>query len=354
VLWEKHTLQPMSSKKTETKKSTKVAEQKSVKNAETKNASEKAFTKPVEQLKRDIRAISVDEWDWDRLIFSTPKKGEFPDGSGAFRRVYLSYRYDEDTMGPAIVSFSDKFCFGVQPDNLDKDGNIRIDKNTNQPKQLRGYKVPLVMTGQTKDEPENITDAQRAEIEFLDTFRQVVIKWAIENKKEIGKGTKKDDIFDELVSNVIFRKLDEDGNVVETSPPIMYTNLIYYSNKKQIDTVFYGPGDKSVDPLTMSSAFNITPNIRFDSVFVGKEISLQHRVYDGVVVPRSSSLQKKRLAPKNTVLVSEETTLEPSKMHPEIVESEDEDEPVQSTKKAKPKQKQVEELESEDEFFDDE
>jgi len=343
----------MSSKKTETKKSTKTAETKKV-------AEKKSFTKPVEQLKRDIRATPIQEWDWDRLIFSTPKKGEFPDGSGAFRRVYLSYRYDEDTMGPAIVSLSEKFCFGVQPDNLDKDGNVLKDKNTDLPKPLRGYKVPLVMTGQTKDEPENITDTQRAEVEFFDTFREVVLKWAFDNKKEIGKANKKTiGEVDAIVSKILYRKYDEDGNVVETSSPMLYTNLIYYSNKKQIDTAFYGPGDKQVDPLSMTSPFNITANIRFDSVFVGKEISLQHRVYDGVVVPRSTT-QKKRLAPKNTVEATEEQTPEPSsKNRPELVESE-EDEPPPSPKKDKKKTKpkvveeEEEQLESEEEFFEDE
>src|SRR3970282_450561 len=73
-------------------------------------------------LQKDIRTIPIDEWDWDRIGCSEPVKSALPDGSVSYGRVWINYKYDEKTIGPAIIELGKKYSFGVQPNNVDKDG----------------------------------------------------------------------------------------------------------------------------------------------------------------------------------------------------------------------------------------
>lgn len=257
------------------------------------------------QLKKDTQLIPIEEWDWAKVVYSEPSKKEIPDGSGHYRQVQISYMYDKKTIGPAIVELGKHYCFGVQPDNTDKDGNILKDKNTGKEKQLRGYKVPIVMTSQNKDTPDPTEEEQR-EVDFFDDWKNEVVRYATENKKAIGKGAKNDALIEGLVGDILYRKTDGEDMILEGVAPKLYGNLIYFANKREVGTAFYGPGDKDVNPLTMTSHLYIYPTIRFDHIFIGgKNISLKHRVYDATVEPVSRA-PKKRLARPNTMEPVEE------------------------------------------------
>ena len=252
----------------------------------------------VNDLKKDTRLIPLEEFDWSRLVYSEPKKGEVPDGSGNFRRVYIQYRYDDKTIGPAIVELGKHYCFGVQPDNTDKDGKLLKDKETGKEKPLRGYNVPIVMTSQNDSNPDPTPEEQR-EVDFLDEWHNEIVRYAIENKKAIGKGAKKDDQIDGMVGDLLYRKQNAEGEYIEGVAPKYYAKLKYYTKNKEVGTPFYGPGDKELNPLTMTGHFYIYPTIHFDNIFIGgKTVSLQHRVYDATIEPISRA-PKKRLARKN-------------------------------------------------------
>ncbi len=269
-----------------------------------KAAKKNSATVDYSKLDKDTRLIPIEDWDWDRVVYSDPQKNEIPDGSGNYRRVRISYRYDNKTIGPAIVEFSKHYCFGVQPDNTDKDGKVVKDKDTGRNKPLRGYRVPIVMTSQNKNTPD-ATDEEQREVDFLDDWRTEVVRYATENKKAIGKGAKNDAGIDALVGKLLYRKEGDDGSLLEDVAPKLYGNIIYYAKSKEVGTAFYGPGDKEVDPLSMTGHFFIYPTIRFDNIFVGgKSISLQHRVYDATVEPVERAPQK-RLARANTMAATE-------------------------------------------------
>ena len=257
------------------------------------------------KLERDTRLVPIEEWDWSRVVYSEPQKNEIPDGSGHYRRTRIQYMYDDKTIGPAIVELSKHYCFGVQPDNTDKDGKVMKDKQTGKEKPLRGYRVPIVMTSQNKNTPDPTEEEQR-EVDFFDDWRAEVVRYATENKKAIGKGAKSEAQLDGLVGKILYRKEGDDGMPMEDVSPKLYGNLIYYTKSKEVGTTFYGPGDKEVNPLKMTSHFHIYPTIRFDSIFIGGQaISLQHRVYDATVEPVARE-PRKRLARPNKVAATEE------------------------------------------------
>lgn len=282
----------------------------STKSAKKSKKSEKRTSTPLDDTKtkttglkitREPQAFTVDEWDWDRLIFSDPVKEEFGGGAGSGYRTKIYYKYDDETMGPAIVSLDKHYCFGVQQDNLDKDGNIRIDKETGQPAKLKGYRMPLVMTSQSKNSPNEITEEEQKELDFFDNWKEEMLRYCVENKAKIGKKNKTDAIIGEFIKKLLFRKGENSGEPEEGVSPKLYTNLIYYRNKKEIGTTFYGPGEKEVDPLSkqMQGHSHIYANIVFESLYVGaKSISLQHKVYDCTVIPVKKT-PRKRLARPN-------------------------------------------------------
>lgn len=279
----------------------------------TTQKSTKKTTKEVNpaQLNKDTQLIPIEDFDFSRIVYSDPKLQDIPDGSGKYRRVHLSYMYDDKTIGPILISLGKKYCFGVQPDNIDKDGKIMKDDN-GKDKPLKGYRAPLVMTSQGKND-QQATPEELREVDFFDDLRAEVIRYTIENKKLIGKGAKADSFFQDVVSEPLYRKRDEEGNIIDEYAPKLYTSLIYYSNRKEFGTDFYGPSDKKLDPLQLTNSCYMYPTIRIDSLFVGaKAISIQHRLYDATVEPISRAT-KKRLAPKSTVTQADvEESDEPS------------------------------------------
>jgi hypothetical protein len=300
-----------------------------VKNTNKTKANQKPNQKPKAtkntELEKDLRIIPIDEWDWDRLIYSEPQVSDIPDGSGKYRRIWINYKYDEKSVGPAIISLEKKYSYGVQPDNIDKDGKIRKDQQGNEIS-LHGYRVPIVMTNQGKDRP-NPTKTEQAEIDILDGWVSELKRYAIENKKAIGKGAKSDPIIEGMISdNILYRKKDDEGMIMDPSKsPTLYTNLKYFTKSKTVGTDFYGPGDKKIDALSMTSHFHIYPNIQFTSIFIGaKSISLQHHLYDATVEPVARAPQK-RLARKNEVKEGEEGDEEVKGVSKTEMESEDDD-----------------------------
>ena len=282
----------------------------------------------VNKLEKDVRLIPIDKWDWSRLVYSEPQKYDIPDGSGHYRRIRIQYMYDEKTIGPAIVGLGKHYCFGVQPDNVDKDGKILKDKDTGKDKPLRGYKVPIVLTSQNKNNPAPTPEEQR-EVDFFEDWRSELLRYVTENKAKIGKGAKTDVQLEGMVSELLYYKKDAEGNMVEGVSPKLYANLIYNAKSREVGTNFYGPGDKNLDPLKTTGHFYMFPTVRFDGIFVGgKAISLQHHVYDATVEPLSTA-PKKRLARTNALAEGEgDFSQKPSgsgKDVNEMMESDDEE-----------------------------
>lgn len=277
----------------------------------------------VTKLEKDIRSVPIDKWDWSRVVYGDPQKGDY--GS----RVRLSYMYDDKTVGPAIVSLGRHYCFGVQPDNTDKDGKIIKVKNPDGKevdKPLSGYRVPIVMTSQNKTTPDP-TPEEQSELDFFEDWRGEILKYSVENKVKIGKGAKTDAQIEGLVSEILYYKKDAEGNIVEGVAPKFYTNLIYYSKTREVGTNFYGPGDKPVNPLTTTGHFHMNEiMIRFESIFVGgKSISLQHHIYEANIEPLATASKKRLTSPNTAAPGSEDDFKSKASAHdPQMMESEDE------------------------------
>lgn len=248
--------------------------------------------------KIEVRLISIEDFDFSKLEYLPPTSGEVPDGSGKFFRVKIQYRHSANVVGPVIIQLGKHFCYGVQPDNLDKEGKVIVDKKSGAEKSLGGYNVPIVMTSQNMDKCSAPTASEQRELDFFEAFRQEIVRYATVNKNLIGKGRMKEGAIEGLVSEILYKKADESGCFDPKICPKLYTKLIYYQKSQSVETKFYGPGDKEFNPLNMRRPFHLEPNVRFDGLYVGTKISVQHHVYDADVYPMIRE-EKPRLARKH-------------------------------------------------------
>jgi len=258
-------------------------------------------------LKKDTQLIPVTEVDTDRIVIKDPIPTKVPGGGTAFR-AKVFYHYEDNSFGPFIYGLSRKYCYGVQADNIDMDGNVVLD-DKGAPKPLRNYKAPLVMLSKSSLKAENersseeqeIYEQEMAEIDSIDMIEAHFREWCGKNRAKFGAARKSEASAAENVSEILFRKKDKmTGEIIQPENPKFYCNLKYFANKNECQTVFYGPGDKIVDPLKQTEAHFSTPSIHVDSIYFGNKYSAQSRMYDSTIEPRSFGPQK-RLAPTNTL-----------------------------------------------------
>jgi hypothetical protein len=273
----------MASSKKSTKKTSEPVEEKNTVTKQEKKP--KKTENKIDKSLQDTQLVNPKEYEKTRVMFAETQ--ETPVQGGVMRRVKIYYKYKDGKVGPLILPFGKKYCYGVQPNNINHKGEVWTDKETGKPKDLTGYKVPLVM--QSK-EP---TNEEKEEIEFLDNFQEFVKEWCLENKDKIGKGSKKREHITGMIGDLLYRKDDK--------APIYYTTLIYYSKKRSVDTKFYGPGDEEMDPLAVTGHCYIQPSVWLNEItIVGKGINIGSKIYDAAVEPIARQ-PKKRLAITNKI-----------------------------------------------------
>lgn len=303
-------------KTTSTKPAKETATTKPAKEKETKakNTSKKEEAKDTNQnpdfnLPYSMQVIPVEEFDPERIMTSDPAiKDVPPPGAGKYRTVKLRYKHNDGTQGPILLQLGEKYCYGVTPDNLDKDGQPRKDKEGNLLK-MRNYQVSMPM-----HEKNGPNESEQLEIDLLDNLREYAQNYAVTNKKKLGKGPLGSKEISNTVKSILFRKKKSEEEIAELDEgdsmyrddytPQLYSKLIYWAKDKRCDTTFYGPGDKEMDPRKIEGPFFLIPTLQIDSLYIGDKISYQHQIYDGTVRFKESR-KRERLAPKNTQVETE-------------------------------------------------
>ena len=229
----------------------------------------------------EIQLTNASGYNTKNMIFSTPLSGNVKDTTIKFRRIPISTKYPDGTTGDLILPTERLFSFGV------------CENISPETKKSNGFVFPLVLYSKE--------GATQAEKDFLETFNNIIDeckKYLLDNKKEL----KLHDLEPALLKkfNPVWIKKDDEGNPVEGSLPTLYVKLIVSKKDKQEKIVsnFYDKkSGKQLNPMELLKQYCYTnAAIKIESIFLGKNLSMQIKLYEADVELLNSN--KKRLLPR--------------------------------------------------------
>jgi hypothetical protein len=240
--------------------------------------------------------INVSNYDINRIIFSEPIRGAVPDSPIEYKRINISTRNEDGTVGDLILPTGRLFSFGVS-ENRDAVS-----------KQVNGWSLPLCLWN--RDGP---TQEQKDWTTTFDGIVEHCINFLVENPHGIEQ------LFEVQPSD--FKKTKgglnplywqrepamENGKrvmrIVPGTGPTLYPKLIYSKKNEKFVSHFFDQSDKEMNPLDLIGKYcYINAAIKIESIFIGSRISLQVKVYEAVVELAQTGM--KRLLSRPVVVKS--------------------------------------------------
>ena len=242
----------------------------------------------------NTQLVSADGYDVNRMIFSKPIVGNVKDTSINFRRINISTKNNDGTVGDLVISTERLFSFGVCEN---------VDPTT---KKVNGYVFPLCLYG--KDEP------SEEELAFVKTFNNIVDrckKYLLDNKKDLKlHDLEMSDL--KKFNPLYYKKVD--GVVVDGQGPTLYAKLIVSKKNGQdkIVSEFFDTNGNQLNALDLLKKYCHTHAvIKFESIFLGNKISLQVKLYEAEVELADTGM--KRLLPRSRPKAESQVVVEDTK-----------------------------------------
>jgi hypothetical protein len=251
----------------------------------------KRFTSKISN--RFTELIDLPTYDTNQLFFDQPMEMEIQQGN-------KTIKYYKVNVGSQNKNGVGEFVFNI-PHFCHSFG---VDEYQNEQGKATNHSVSLSMVDNN-----NPTEEQ---LELVSSFCKTVDKikeHLFTIKKEIKKPTL--DKSDLKTFNPMHQSIDEDGNPKGTawyfSPKLMERKIYNKEDpsdvKMKIETVFYLDGDdeQSISPLEFlgKKHFKFRGAVKIESIYIGSKISLQCKIYDGII--RNVSNERKRLTSRSTV-----------------------------------------------------
>jgi hypothetical protein len=233
------------------------------------------------------------------MIFSDPVKGNIPNSPIEFKRILISTRNEDGTVGELIVPTERLFSFGISENTSPESSKIT------------GYTMALCLYNRTGP-----TEQERAWVENHKRIVDNCIDHILDVRDEIDQfELKKSDLtkikggLDPLYLKRVKEK-DENGKIVlrveNENNLMLYAKLI--RGKGKIMSMFFNENDEPVDPMEYMGKYCYAKcAIKYESIFVGaKSISLQLKIYEAVVEPIGTGMKRllSRPTPKSKVLAA--------------------------------------------------
>jgi hypothetical protein len=248
---------------------------------------------------------SVRNFNPDNIIFSDPIEGSVPssnDGpSFKYKRVLISVRHPDDSIGDLIIPTDRLYSFGIQE-------NCAMGTTV-----VNGYSISLCLYG--RDGP---NEHERNTVETLDKILEKCKEYIFDYQGELGK--EYNSIEDQSLRSLslYYRKKREveveitnekTGKVTKTkkkeidpdSNPIMYPKLLISKKEgdlKIISRFYNAVTDEPMNALDLlKQNCYATSAIKIESIFVGKDVSIQVKVMEAQI-ELISSAPTRRLLPR--------------------------------------------------------
>ena len=233
-------------------------------------------------------------YDSSRMIFSDPISGSIPDSKPKieFKRINISTRNEDGTIGELILPTERLFSFGVSENTSQETGKVN------------GYTFPICLWN--KDNP------SEEEKIWTNTFNKIVdecIEHLLTHKEDIDmfELTKQDLIKSKGGLNPLYWKKEKYVNpkgktvlrVIPGSGPTLYTKLIFSKKHNKFLSQFFNEDDEPLNALDLMGKYCYTKAaIKIESIFIGSRISLQVKLYEAVVEPTSNGMKRLLTRPK--------------------------------------------------------
>jgi hypothetical protein len=256
----------------------------------------------------NTQLTSASGYETKRMIFSEAQTGSIPNSKPeiSFKRITISTKNEDGTVGALILPTSKLFSFGVSE-------NLSMDTG-----KVNGYVMPLCL--------HNRDGATQEEKEWTETFNNIVDQCKehlIENKDEIEKyDLEMNDL--KKFNSLYYKK--EKGKIVEGMGPTLYGKLIVSKKQDKIITMFYDFDGESIDPLTLLGKYcNVKAAVKIESIFIGNKISLQVKLYECEVKLLQTGMKRLMKRPKAQQRVLNSTPMKASNPLEETKETETDD-----------------------------
>ena len=285
----------------------------------------------------EIQLSNPSNFNPKNIIFQNPVAGNVKDTTIKFRRIPIQIKYPNGNIGDLILPTQRSFSFGV------------CENISPETKKSNGFVFPIVLAskdGQTQ-----------GETDFIEAFNSVIDEcknYLLSNKKELKLHDLEPALLKKL--NPIWIKMDKDsGGRAEGALPTLYVKLIVSKkdgNEKIISNFYDKNTEKQLNPLDLLKQYCYTnAAIKIESIFVGKNISVQVKLYEADIELLNSG-NKKRLLPRvqpdsnvtiasSNPLLTEEVDFDEESSITSDVEDEDVPEPEPALPVKKPVVKKV-------------
>lgn len=240
--------------------------------------------------------IEVSNYDVNSIIFSEPIRGAVPNSPVEYKRINISTRNEDGSVGDLILPTTKLFSFGVSEN---KDSKTQ---------EVNGWTLPLCLWN--RDGP---TQEQRDWTTTFDNIVEHCITHLVDNPNNI------EELFEVQPSD--FKKTKgglnplywqrepatENGKkvmrIVPGTGPTLYPKLIYSKKNEKFVSQFFDASDNPLHPLDLIGKYcYVNAAIKIESIFIGARICLQVKVYEAVVELAQSGM--KRLLARPTVVKS--------------------------------------------------
>lgn len=223
----------------------------------------------------NTQLTSASGYDTKRMIFSEALSGTIPNSVPAinYKRINISTRNEDGTVGELILPTSQLFSFGVSTNKNPETGKVN------------GYVMPICLWN--RDGP------SKEEKDWSDTFDKIVEKCKehlVSNREEIDQYEL--DMNDLKKFNPMYWKREK-GRIVDGSGPTLYSKLIVSKKQQKIVSMFYDTEGEEIDPMSLLGKYcYVTGAIKIESIFIGNKISLQIKLYECEVKLAESGMKR--------------------------------------------------------------
>jgi hypothetical protein len=233
-------------------------------------------------------------YDVNRMVFSEAISGAIPDSKPKieFKRINISTKNEDGTVGELILPTSRLFSFGVSENMSQETGKVN------------GYTFPLCLWNR-----ESPTEEEKAWTELFDKIVDRCVDYLVDNREEIEmfELSKADLTKSKGGLNPLYWKKEKHTNeqgktvmrVVPGSGPTLYTKLIFSKKNDKFLSQFFDINDEPLNALDLMGKYCYTnAAVKIESIFIGSRISLQVKLYEAVVEPTSSGMRRLLSRPK--------------------------------------------------------